>query len=165
MRELGQLQKEAFAQVLITHALLTRIIDKALTDEGFVSLQVYDVLLALEDAPGQRLRMIDLAERMVFSPSGLTRLIDRLVEAGWVDREANLKDRRSVYAVLTPAGLAERERTWPRYRELIQEQFGQYLSDRAAKAVRDGLAKTTPQARQGEGSPARRTPSVQSPPS
>jgi DNA-binding MarR family transcriptional regulator len=135
--ELGQLQKEAFGALLMAHAALTRKIDRALSQSGCPSLQTYDVLLALEDAPEGRMRMSDLADAVVFDPSSLTRLVDRLESKGLVRREQHPKDRRSIYAVLTPAGLQARLDAWPTYRALIQEHFGSVLNDEGARSIRD----------------------------
>lgn len=138
-RELGQSQKEAWGALLLGHAYLTRKIDKALVSQGLVSLQVYDVLLALEDCPGRRMRMTDLAEAVVFDPSSVTRLIDRLEKQGLVRREAHPTDGRSTYAALTDNGLKERERTWPSYRALIHEHFGRFFTDSAASKMASSI--------------------------
>lgn len=136
---LGQAQKEAWGAFLLGHAALTRRMNRILQAEGKLSLQVYDLLLALEDAPGQRLRMSDLAACLAFDASSLTRLVDRLAELGFVCRESHPTDRRSVHACLTPLGLQARIDSWPMYRELIQEHFGRHLDDRAAQILRDAL--------------------------
>ena len=140
-KELGQVQKEAWGALLVAHAALTRRMYKILVQEGFPSLQVYDVLLALEDAPNQRLRMSDLATYLVFDASSLTRLVDRLEKLGYVTRAAHPTDRRSVFACITEKGLQARIGAWPRYRELIQENFGQFLSDRLAGEVREAFTR------------------------
>jgi DNA-binding MarR family transcriptional regulator len=134
--------KEAWGTFLVAHASLTRKIDKVLQAEGLLSFQVYDVLLALEDAPDSRLRMSDLAEVVVFDPSSVTRLIDRLEAQGLVRRVAHPTDRRSVFACITEKGLEARKRTWPRYSELIQEHFGRFLTEADALVMRDGLMRT-----------------------
>lgn len=139
--KLGQIQKEAWGTMLVAYARLTKALDAKFVAEGLPALEVYDVLLALEDAPDRRLTMSELAEAVVFSRSGLTRLVDRLQMQGYVHREMHPRDRRSTYAVLTTAGLELRERAWPRYSELIQEHFGQYVSDEEAQAMRDTLKR------------------------
>lgn len=126
---------------MLAHSTATRTIDAALRAEGLPSLEVYDVLLALEDAPGRRMRMVDLAEAVVFSPSGLTRLIDRMEAAGLVSRQACPGDRRAVHIVLNPEGLKARESAWPRYAELIQTHFAQHLTLQEAAQIAEGLFK------------------------
>ncbi len=64
----------------------------------------YDVLARLVEADAHRLRMSELADRVMLSPSGLTRLVDRLVEAGLICREPSESDARGSYAVLTDEG-------------------------------------------------------------
>ena len=76
-------------------------------DLGISGLAV-EVLIRLERSPGKELRMTDLAAQTGLTPGGLTRAVDRLVEAGLVDRRSCSSDRRSSYAFLTPLG---RERT------------------------------------------------------
>lgn len=143
---IGQAQKEAWGALLLAHAALTRAIDRQLVSEGYLSLQVYDVLLALEDAPDQRMRMSDLANCVVFDQSSLTRLIDRLEKKGYVRREGHPTDRRSIFAVLTHEGLEARKTSWPRYSELLQEHFGRHLNESAAHHLSSALNK----ARNGE---------------
>lgn len=141
MADLGTTQKEAWAAMLVAHSTITRKIDRILAAENLLSLQVYDVMLALEEAPDQRLRMGELADQVVFDPSSLTRLIDRLAKQGLVCREAHPNDKRSIFCCITPKGLEARERTWPRYRELLQEHFGKHISEGCAAKIRDGLMK------------------------
>ena len=90
---------------LIAHARLSRLLDEELRAEHDVSLAEYDALLQLAEAPGRRLRMHQLADQVLLSRSGVTRLIDRLVADGSVERNSCLTDARGAEAVLTQAGL------------------------------------------------------------
>jgi DNA-binding MarR family transcriptional regulator len=90
---------------LAAHALVTRRLDEELRAEHDLSLAEYDTLLAIAWSPGRRIRMRVLADRILLSKSGVTRLIDRLVADGLVARDACLSDARGAEAVLTPAGL------------------------------------------------------------
>ena len=92
----------------------------------------YDVLWGLEQAPEQRLRMSELADKVVLSRSNLTRLVDRLEEAGLVARERSAEDRRGAYAVLTEPGRDLRTRMWPPYQAAIRELFESRLSETEA---------------------------------
>ncbi len=139
--KLGQAQKEAFGSLLVAHARLTKAIDAELTEVNLPTLEVYDVLLALEDAPGRKLTMSDLAEAVVFSRSGLTRLIDRLEAQGYVCREAHPKDRRSLYAVLTEKGLQTRKDAWQPYSEMIHRHFGRFVTNEEAHTMRSALKR------------------------
>jgi DNA-binding MarR family transcriptional regulator len=90
---------------LIAHARISRLLDEDLRAEHDLSLAEYDALLQLAEAPGRRLRMHQLADRVLLSRSGVTRLIDRLVKDGSVERNICLTDARGAEAVLTAAGL------------------------------------------------------------
>ena len=89
---------------LLAHARLERLLDEDLRAEHDLSLAEYDALLQLAEAPGRRLRMHQLADRVLLSRSGVTRLIDRLVRDGSVERDPCLSDARGAEAVLTQAG-------------------------------------------------------------
>lgn len=84
---------------------LRRELGRRLEDQTGLSLQWFELLLRLGRSPGRQLRMSDLADQTSLTPSGLTRAIDRLVEAGLVERVACPEDRRGAYAALTAAGL------------------------------------------------------------
>nr|WP_231500135.1 MarR family transcriptional regulator [Saccharothrix sp. NRRL B-16314] len=90
---------------LRAHARLTRILEAELIAEQRLSLAAYDVLVQLADAPLYRLRMTELADAVLLSRSGVTRLVDRLERAGLVLRERADGDGRGVVAVLTAQGL------------------------------------------------------------
>ncbi len=89
---------------LVAHARLQRILDQELRSEHDISLAEYDALLVLAAAPGHRLRMHQIADRVLLSRSGVTRLIDRLVADGSVERSHCSTDARGAEAVLTRAG-------------------------------------------------------------
>jgi DNA-binding MarR family transcriptional regulator len=135
------LAHEVWALFLNVHARLTRTMDDAITSAGLLPLEWYDVLLALYRADGRRLRLSELAERIVFSRSGLTRLIDRIEEKGLLRRERSSEDRRGTFAVLTEAGREAMKRSWPAYRKEIESRFANHLTTAEAVAMRDGLLK------------------------
>ena len=108
---------------------MTRRIDEAMIRAGHVSLEVYDVLLNLEMAPHGRLKMSELADAVLLSRSGLTRLIDRLEKKGLIERSGCPKDRRATYAVLTESGRKAREEAWGVFEEKIVEIFGSEIHD------------------------------------
>jgi DNA-binding MarR family transcriptional regulator len=72
---------------------------------------------------------------VILSPSGLTRVIDRLQKAGLVRRERCESDRRSTYAVITPRGRAERKSAWPTYERGLREVWAAFISDEQATQV------------------------------
>src|SRR5512145_2390670 len=91
---------------LVVHALLQRTLDQELRSEHDISLAEYDALLVLAGAPNHRLRMHQLADQVLLSRRGVTRLIDRLVADGSVERDHCSTDARGAEAVLTRAGLS-----------------------------------------------------------
>ena len=95
----------AWRNFLRAHAHVTRALERELVAEQRLSLAAYDVLVQLAEAPGRRLRMTDLADAVLLSRSGVTRLVDRLERAGLVARERTTDDGRGVVATLTECGL------------------------------------------------------------
>jgi DNA-binding MarR family transcriptional regulator len=96
---------DAWRSFLHAHARLTRRLDEELQAAHRLSLAEYDALLQLANTPGRRLRMSVLADRVLLSRSGITRLVDRLEAAGIVERSACTTDARGAEAALTDAGL------------------------------------------------------------
>ena len=94
----------AWRGLLRAHAEITRELDADLTSEHGLSLSSYEVLLYLADAPEGRLRMSELAESVLLSRSGLTRLVDRLAREGLIERVRCDADARGWFAQVTPAG-------------------------------------------------------------
>ncbi|GAA3307022.1 MarR family winged helix-turn-helix transcriptional regulator [Nonomuraea dietziae] len=101
---------------------ITRRLEAELLAAHDLALASYDVLQQLSEAHG-RLRMNDLADRVLLSRSGLTRLVDRLQRDGLVQREACADDARGLYAVLTGAGEARLVEATPTYLRGIRAQF------------------------------------------
>lgn len=125
----------AWRALLVGHAVAVEAIERDLAAEGLVPLTEYDVLVALWEAPGQRLRLSELARRVVLSRSGLTRLVDRMEAAGHLCRAACPSDRRGAFAVLTPAGRAAQLAAWPVYARGIDARFGRHVSDEEAATL------------------------------
>jgi len=96
---------DAWRSFLTAHARITRRLDEELQAAHGLSLAEYDALLQIAHAPGRRVRMNVLAERVILSRSGITRLVDRLEAAGSDERMACSTDARGQEAVLTPVGL------------------------------------------------------------
>jgi DNA-binding MarR family transcriptional regulator len=121
--------------LLTAHAVLLEQVEARLAGAGLPVLAWYDVLWALERAEGGRMRLAGLAEKTVLSRSNMTRLIDRLEEAGLVRRERAAEDRRGAFAALTEEGRAMRARMWPVYREAIAQLFEAHLAPGEARAI------------------------------
>lgn len=98
-------QLESWRTFLRAHATVSRALEAELVAEEQLSLAAYDVLVQLVEAPGHRLRMTELAEAVLLSRSGVTRLVDRLERSGLVSRCRVAGDGRGVAAQLTEAGL------------------------------------------------------------
>lgn len=103
--ELSDPRLAAWRTFLMSHALVSRRLDDELRLEHGISLAEYDALVQLAHAPGRRLRMNQLADRVILSRSGVTRLVDRLEADGFVLRSSCPSDARGAEAVLTEAGL------------------------------------------------------------
>ena len=143
----------AWALLLTAHATLVEKIEAALAQANLPPLAWYDVLWELEKAEAGRLRMHELASRIVLSRSNLTRLADRLEKAGLVEREDTPHDRRGYHCVITRSGLATRKKMWPVYRAEIERLFSSHVTleeahsmgaalERAVRASREGQAVT-----------------------
>jgi DNA-binding MarR family transcriptional regulator len=131
----------AWAAMLRLHARLVPLIDAELQRLAGMPLAWYDVLLELNAAADKSLRMFDLGEVVVLSRTRVSRVVDELVQAGFVEKVPNPDDRRSAFAKLTPAGTNAFRRAAPLYLELIRIHFGSPLTAGDAKTLRRVLAK------------------------
>jgi DNA-binding MarR family transcriptional regulator len=125
---------------LRTVTALIRTFEDDMKAEGF-ALSWYDVLIQLSQAPRQRLRMQDLADAVVVTRSGLSRLIDRMEKADLVRREAVADDGRGSYAVLTEQGRATYARLAVGHHRKIEERFSSRLSNADLRALRRAMRK------------------------
>jgi len=94
-------------RLLRGHASATRAMSAQLVAEHGLTINDYEALLYLAQAEEGRMRRVDLAERLILTASGVTRLLDGLERAGWVERASCASDRRVTYAVLTATGRAK----------------------------------------------------------
>ena len=107
----------AWARLLRAHASATRELSAQLHAEHGLTINDYECLLVLSHAENGALRRVDLAEELVLTPSGVTRLLDGLQEAGYVCKGSCSSDARVTYAVLTDAG-----------RRKLEEASGSHLA-------------------------------------
>ena len=128
---------------LEAHATVTRKLERDLMAQVGIPLTWYDVLIQLHESPEGRLRMQALAESVVLSRSGLTRLIDRMEKAGLVRREPAQEDRRGHYAVITEGGRQTYLRARPLHHRGIYEHFTRHLDDADVQALQTALAKVS----------------------
>lgn len=138
----------AWRTFITAYAAVIERIERELASEDRLPLGHYDVLLALSEAPGRRLRMSELAQAVVLSRSGLTRLVDRLERAGLLRRERCDDDRRGCFAVLTGEGLKVLRRSWPVYARGIDEHFGRHLGDEEVRVLGESLGRVLEAARE-----------------
>jgi DNA-binding MarR family transcriptional regulator len=131
---------DAWANFLRFHARVTDVLEEELRRDAGMPLTWYDVLIQLHHAPGGRLRMQELAEAVVLSKSGLTRLVDRLERAGLVERRSCPSDRRGTFAELTPAGHKRLEAAMPVHHRGIAEHFSAHLTEEQLDVMEEAFA-------------------------
>ncbi len=137
----GREEMGAWINLLQARDTVAAEVGRRLAAEAGISLAEHEVLIRLVSAPGHRLRMLDLANLLLVSKSGVTRLIDRLVEEGWVLRDLSSEDRRVVYATLTQEGLVKLRDTMPVFATSVREVFSRHLSPDDIQDLRRVLRK------------------------
>jgi DNA-binding MarR family transcriptional regulator len=125
---------------LNAHATITQTLERELVADRELPLSWYEVLLNLNEAGG-RLRMAELADRLVINKSSLSRLCDRLESADLLQREMVPEDARGVYAVLTRQGREVLRRAAPTHLRGVYEHFASYLTDTDVAALQRIFAK------------------------
>ena len=113
----------AWRTFLRAHAQVVRRLERELAEEGDMALTDYDVLVQLAGADQRRLRMSELADRLLLSRSGVTRLVDRLVARGLVERVMCDDDRRGQWAALTNTGIRRLRAAAPTHLRGVAEHF------------------------------------------
>jgi DNA-binding MarR family transcriptional regulator len=125
----------AWRGFLRSSALLLRVLDAELRAEHGMTHRTYDALVQLSEAPDRRLHMKELADALVHSTSGLTRVVDGLERDGYARREVDPANRRSTLVVLTPAGLAALENAWPTHLRGVERHFAGHVSEEQARTL------------------------------
>jgi DNA-binding MarR family transcriptional regulator len=127
-RELG-----SWGGFLRVYGVLARELDSELTTQHGITLSDYEVLLFLASTAERRMRMSELADSVLISQSGITRLVDRLTRRGLVRRERCSADRRGLFAVLTDDGLAKLREASPTHLAGVRSRFlGRLSADEQA---------------------------------
>jgi DNA-binding MarR family transcriptional regulator len=121
---------QAFVALLRAHGALTRQLNTRLDAEHGLTISDFEVLLRLARAPDRRMRRVDLAQEVLLTASGITRLLDGLERSGWVERDFCTADRRVVYAVLTEAGLEKLRAAAETHFGQLEELFGSRFEQR-----------------------------------
>lgn len=143
-------QLAAWRALLEAHARTTELLGRELREQTGLPLTWYDVLLQLNEAPGRRLRMQDLADSVLLSKSGLTRLVDRMEKDGLVARSACPDDRRGTFAELTPAGRERLRGAAPTHLAGVREHVADLLDDEEATVLERLLRRLALAARETE---------------
>ena len=138
---------------LLAHARVSRRLDEELRAEHDLSFAEYDALLTIAQAPERRIRMGLLAEEVLLSKSGVTRLIDRLVNDGLVERSACLADARGAEAVLTAEGLDRLRAASRTHLRGISEHFLAVMDQADLDTLERSMGAVARQAGPGQGDP------------
>ncbi len=147
-------QLRAWRAFLEAHARAIEVLSKELRGETELPLSWYDVLVQLSEAPDDQLRMQELAEAVLLSKSGLTRLIDRMERAGLVARVACSDDRRGTFAQLTSAGRERLRAAAPVHLRGVREHFGDRFDDAEAAQLEQLLRRVATPAHHDDSDPA-----------
>jgi len=125
---------------------LIDVLGTEMESDAGIPMRWYDVLIHLEETP-DGLRMKDLAERILYSKSGFTNVVDRMEKEGLVKRVRPENDRRSILVVLTDSGRQKMEEARRGHREALDEHFSCHLTDSDIKALTRAFEKLTDHAR------------------
>jgi DNA-binding MarR family transcriptional regulator len=127
--ELGETEEGAWRGLLRAHSALVKALDAELEAAHGLPLSSYEVLLFLAQAPDRRLRMAELADRVLLSRSGMTRMVDRLERDGYLERDTCADDKRGSYAVLTEGGEALLRQARPTHLAGVRRRFLSQFSE------------------------------------
>jgi DNA-binding MarR family transcriptional regulator len=132
----------AWLDVFQANTLVVRALEKRIKQELGLPLAGYEVLVRLAEVPeGERLRMQELARRVLLSKSGLSQLFTRLERRGLVERRGDPENLRVTYATIMAEGREVLERALPGFREEIEERFVGHLSEEEIRVVRRAMRK------------------------
>jgi DNA-binding MarR family transcriptional regulator len=129
IRELSWQELGAWRGLLRVHSALVKALDAELLAEYDLPLSSYEVLINLQAAPDHRRRMAELAEGVLLSRSGMTRLVDRLEREGLLERDPCVSDGRGTFAVLTPKGEELLSRARRTHLDGVRERFLQHFGE------------------------------------
>jgi DNA-binding MarR family transcriptional regulator len=135
VQELTGTELGAWRGMLRVHAALVRELDAQLDAAHDLPLSSYDVLIYLQSAPGRRLRMAELADSVLLSRSGVTRLVDRLEREGLIVRDTCTSAGRGCFAVLTDAGEELLAHARPTHLSGVRERFLRHFSEDELKQL------------------------------
>lgn len=140
-RRLGNDELATWRAFLRAHAVVTRRLERSLADSGLLTLSELDVLIQLEEAGPQGLRLSDLAARVLVTKSGISRLVDRLVEDGLLERRQCTDDRRVHHVSLTHAGRRALRRSIGTHLRDVAAAFSDHIGEAEAPLLRSILER------------------------
>lgn len=140
-RKTGSPHGDAWGALTRTHAAIVGRLQEALAGADLPPLPWYEVLATVADADEQRMKMGELAESLVITRGGLTKLVDRLIKAGLMERTFCETDRRVSYATLLPAGTEMLEEMRPVVIAELRSAFSTNLSVAEANELRETLER------------------------
>ena len=142
--ELDELEHRVWRAFLLTHARVARRLEADMFEKGGLPLAEFDVLFQLANADEERLRMNEIADRVVLSRAGITRLVDRLVADGLVSRLKCASDARGAYAVLTELGRDRLDKVRPDHFAGVRRYFLEAFTEPELKALAELLERAHP---------------------
>lgn len=136
---------EVMSRLLGAHSAVTRELSAQLVEQHGLTMSEVEVLLLLSRAPEHSMRRVDLSRDVRLSPSGVTRMLDRMEATGLVEKGACKQDARVSYAVLTEAGMAKLQEAWPDHVAAIERLLGERFDDRELEALKQMLDRVADQ--------------------
>ena len=137
---------QVFVSFIRAHSSVVRALDRELVADHGLTINDYEVLLRLARAPDRMMRRVDLAQQVLLTPSGITRLLDGLQRCGYVEKEACATDARVVYAKLTDAGREKLKSATTEHVASIRAMFGERFSEEELRTLCDFLERLHPEA-------------------
>ncbi len=144
LKELSPTELGAWRGFLRVHTALVRELDAELDAAHGLPLSSYDVLIYLRAAPDRRLRMAELADSVLLSRSGVTRLVDRLEREGLLERDTCSSDGRGCFAVLTDRGEELLARARPTHLAGVRRRFLSHFSEEELEVMAEGWNRVHP---------------------
>ena len=137
---------QVFVRLLRAHACVVRGLDRELAATHGLTINDYEVMLRLSRADDRMMRRVDLAQQVLLTPSGITRLLDGLQRGGYVEKASCASDARVVYARLTDLGVEKLDAASRDHFASITDLFGERFSAEELEMLREFLERLGPEA-------------------
>jgi DNA-binding MarR family transcriptional regulator len=144
-QSLEGVEVQAFIHFVRAHAAVVRRLDRELVENHGLTINDYEVLFRLSRATGCMMRRVDLAQQVLLTPSGITRLLEGLQRCGYVEKASCESDARVVYAKLTDAGHEKLTDATEDHVAAIRALFGERLSNDELETLRSFLERLQPE--------------------